>query len=80
MTDLPYPKKILELADKWVKGTITESEKKEFIDWYDRFDDRELLLAPAYAPLFSRLEEEMLTGIRQRIEEDISPPALHRMR
>src|SRR5258707_656380 len=82
MTDLPYSNKILELADKWVKGTITEPEKKEFIDWYNRFDDRELLLAPAYAPLFSKLEEEMLTGIRQMIAGDIQKEGavLYRMK
>jgi transmembrane sensor len=77
MADLPYSDKILELAGKWVDGTITESEKKEFIDWYNRFDDRELLLSCEYAPLVDRLEQEMLAGIRQRITaaDDVSPPA-----
>jgi len=28
--------KIGELADKWLKGTITEEEKKYFEDWYNR--------------------------------------------
>jgi transmembrane sensor len=76
MADIPYSDKILELAGKWVDGTITESEKKEFIDWYNRFDDRELLLSSEYAPLVGRLEQEMLAGIRQRIKaDDVSPPA-----
>jgi len=77
MADLPYSDKILELAGKWVDGTITASEKKEFIDWYNRFDDRELLLSSEYAPLVGRLEQEMLAGIRQRITaaDDVSPPA-----
>lgn len=70
MSDLPYSKKILELAAKWIKGTITASEKKEFIDWYNRFDDRELLMAPEYAPIISELEGEMLAVIRQRITRD----------
>jgi transmembrane sensor len=70
MTDLPYSKKIPELAAKWVNGTITPSEKKEFIDWYNRFDDRELLLAPEYAPVIRELEEQMLATIRQRITVD----------
>lgn len=28
--------RIYELADKWLKGTITEKEKQEFEDWYNR--------------------------------------------
>lgn len=28
--------KINELADKWLKGTITEEEKQSFEDWYNR--------------------------------------------
>ena len=28
--------KINELADKWMKGTITEEEKQYFEDWYNR--------------------------------------------
>ena len=70
MTDLPYSKRIPELAAKWVNGTITPSEKEEFIDWYNRFDDRELLLAPEYAPVIRDLEQQMLATIRQRITVD----------
>lgn len=75
MTDLPYSRRILELADKWIGGSITEIEKKEFIDWYQRFDDRELLLAPEFEPIIKELEMEMLATIRQRIAGDASPPA-----
>ncbi len=28
--------RIFELADKWLKGTITEEERQEFEDWYNR--------------------------------------------
>jgi len=28
MTDQPYPEKILELAEKWIDGSITEPEKR----------------------------------------------------
>ena len=76
MTDQPYSKRILELADKWLGGTITDTEKKEFADWYAQFDDRELLLAPEYEPVVQALGQEMLAGIRQRIAADTSPPAL----
>jgi ferric-dicitrate binding protein FerR (iron transport regulator) len=75
MADIPYSEKILELAGKWADGTITESEKTTFIDWYNRFDDRELLLPTEYAPLMERIEMEMLAHIRQRIAGDASPPS-----
>jgi transmembrane sensor len=75
MADIPYSEKILELAGKWADGTITESEKTTFIDWYNRFDDRELLLSTEYAPLMERIEMEMLAHIRQRIAGDASPPS-----
>ncbi|HLZ89634.1 MAG TPA: FecR domain-containing protein [Puia sp.] len=74
MTDLPYSNRILELADKWIKGSITESEKNEFIDWYRRFDDHELLLTPEFKPLIKGLEADMLVNIRRRIAGDESPP------
>ncbi|GGA98719.1 FecR family protein [Puia dinghuensis] len=74
MTDLPYSKRVLELADKWIKGSITETEKQEFIDWYQRFDDQELLLTPEFEPVIKELETGMLATIRQRISGDGSPP------
>jgi hypothetical protein len=77
MTGLPYSGRVLELADKWINGSITETEKKEFIDWYQRFDDQELLLTPEYEPVIKALEAGMLTNIRQRLSGDESPP-VHR--
>jgi transmembrane sensor len=75
MTDQPYSKKIPELADKWISGSITEPEKQELFAWYARFDDSELLLAPEYEPVIQALKQEMLAVIRQRIAADTSPPA-----
>jgi transmembrane sensor len=75
MTDQPYSKRILELADKWISGPITEPEKQELFAWYARFDDQELLLAPEYEPVIQALKQEMLAVIRQRIAADGSPPS-----
>jgi transmembrane sensor len=75
MTDQPYSKKIPELADKWISGSITEPEKQELFAWYARFDDSELLLEPKYEPVIQALKQEMLAVIRQRIAADTSPPA-----
>jgi transmembrane sensor len=75
MTDQPYSRKVLELADKWISGSITEPEKQELFAWYARFDDSELLLEPEYEPVIRALKQEMLVVIRQRITADTSPPA-----
>jgi transmembrane sensor len=75
MTDQPYSRKVLELADKWISGSITEPERQELFAWYARFDDSELLLAPEYEPVIRALKQEMLAVIRQRIAADTSPPA-----
>src|ERR1700679_1679860 len=74
MTDQPYSNRILELADKWIGGSITEPEKQKLFAWYARFDDSELLLAPEYEPVIQALKQEMLAVIRQRIAADTSPP------
>ena len=70
MTDLPSSHKMPELAEKWINGSITEAEKKEFIAWYNQFDDTELSLSPAYAPAIKLLKQEMLDTIRQRIARE----------
>ena len=75
MTDQPYSRKVLELADKWISGSITDPEKQELFAWYARFDDSELLLEPEYEPVIQALKQEMLAVIRQRIAADTSPPA-----
>ena len=75
MTDQPYSKRIPELAEKWISGSITEPEKQELFAWYARFDDSELLLAPEYEPVIQALKQEMLAVIRQRLAADTSPPA-----
>jgi len=75
MTDLPYSDKMQELAEKWLDNSITDQEKKEFLDWYHQFNDAELLLAPEYRPVIRRLEEEMLINIQKKIAaDDLSPP------
>src|SRR6202012_1606746 len=71
MADIPYSERILELADRWGSDPITEAEKKEFVDWYNQFDDAALRLPAKSAPIISRLEGEMLASIRQRMAGDV---------
>ncbi|HWK06218.1 MAG TPA: FecR domain-containing protein [Puia sp.] len=68
--DLPYSPKMLELAEKWRNGSILPEEKQAFIDWYNQFNDNELVLGPGYEPLINQLRAEMLVAIRQRISAD----------
>jgi ferric-dicitrate binding protein FerR (iron transport regulator) len=75
MTDLPFSDKMQQLAEKWLNNSITDQEKKEFLDWYNQFNDEELLLAPEYRPVIRRLKEEMLINIQKKIAaDDLSPP------
>lgn len=82
MSNQPYSRKMLELAEKWLHGSITDQEKEMFTEWYNHFNDEELLLTPKYQPVIQQLEEQMLTNIRKKIAaddaslpgEDASPP------
>ena len=38
--------RLQHLAQKWLSGTITEEEKKEFIEWYNNADDANPLHVP----------------------------------
>ncbi len=52
-------KRYLELADKWMSGTITEDEKKEFSEWYNSAMNEELIV------------DEAVTGSREQLQERI---------
>jgi transmembrane sensor len=64
-----------ELAEKWMKGTITEAEKKEFSDWYNASMDEELVLDESV----TGTREEMQERILQRIESERLVPARRRI-
>lgn len=57
----------LELAEKWLNGTITEAEEKEYADWYNLVGVDDELLIPQPDRLHYR--EQMLARIQQRIVE-----------
>ncbi len=56
----------LELAEKWLNGTITQEEEKEFADWYNAGQDETVFLPAAFAPGREALRERILQKIRQR--------------
>ena len=61
-------KRCNELAEKWLYGTITEDEKKEFNEWYS--DEEMTLNIPAkFAQSEKELHKRMLTAITQQKNE-----------
>src|SRR5579871_1034522 len=67
MRERPYSPEILDLAEKFMAGTITPEEQKRLFEWYNQFDDTELTLDSNQAELFNRLSKDMLYDIRQKI-------------
>jgi len=61
----------LELAEKWLNGTITPEEEKEFADWYNAGQDDTVFLPAAFAPGREALRERILQNIQQRKQAKI---------
>lgn len=59
-------KRYLELAEKWMNGTITPEEKTEFSDWYNKNQDDELVLPDDFAAGKDALGERMLENINNK--------------
>ncbi|WP_421940475.1 FecR family protein [Pedobacter sp.] len=62
------PKRILLLAQKWLNNTITASEKKEFDDWYNAFDDTVFDVDSPEG--FQELGDEIHTKILSKINRE----------
>ena len=54
-----------ELAEKWLKGTITEEEMKEFSDWYDT-NNESLTIPQGFAGSEEELRDRILSRIKRR--------------
>lgn len=70
MPHKPYSPRIRELAEKWTKGTISEAEKQEFIDWYNQFDDQEIILPGDGFNNPDALKKEIYQAVQQRIQDE----------
>lgn len=55
------PKHILQLAEKWQNGTITESEKSIYNEWYHGFKDEDTIVAVETDPtaLFIKIQHKI---------------------
>jgi len=67
MPKSPYSQEMMELSEKWMNGTITPEERERLFEWYESFDDSELVLDPGQAGVFQQLQKGMPEDIRRAI-------------
>jgi ferric-dicitrate binding protein FerR (iron transport regulator) len=86
MQPKPYNTHIQELAEKWLNGTITPDEEKEFATWYNQFDDgAELLVEQDFAKDGPALKERIYSVLQSKLEAGIETeapavvPTVHRI-
>lgn len=63
-------KRYQELAEKWLNGTISETEKKEFTDWYNQKGENKELIVPQS---FVSDEKEHANRIWEKIQDRTTP-------
>src|SRR4051812_1965439 len=67
------PRKISILADKWLKGTISDEEMREFNEWYNQFNDEEATLSEdPDANGSDIISARMLNNVRRRVQQEQS--------
>ena len=57
------PKRYNELAEKWLNGTLTPEEEKEYNEWYDRTDMGEIRIDPQFAASQGQLRNRIFNRI-----------------
>ena len=62
-------KRYSELAEKWLKGTITQAEMNEFSEWYDNTDHEVINIPECFAGSEEELHDRMLLAIKKRRKE-----------
>ena len=59
-------KRYLELAEKWLHGTINKEEMNEFSAWYDEVDDHPLQVPLDFASSEEELRQRILSRLKSR--------------
>jgi len=75
--------RIMELAEKWLDGSITEPEKAEFALWYNQFNDEVAVVPVQPAVLQTEMLEEILARMHAEKRQQspvVIRPAKHWMR
>lgn len=69
-----------ELAQKWLDGTITEEEKKEFTEWYNSGHDEPLNIPAHYAGSEEELSGRLFKAITRSRKQGTAIIAFHKGR
>ncbi|RZK27286.1 MAG: FecR family protein [Flavobacterium sp.] len=64
---------IKELAQNWAIGKITPEEIVHFENWYNSFDDTEVIVQSEKYPNSNALKEKIFTAIENKIQGDSRP-------
>ncbi len=64
---------INELADKWLKGTITPQEKAYYEKWYSDFDDLQAHLPMGAGESAQEIGDRIYSGLAQRLQNEQKP-------
>jgi len=63
---IPDEKRLSELEAKWLNGTITEEEKKEYASWYNEGQDMPVRIPEAFVPSEEAHRQRILQNINSR--------------
>lgn len=61
---------IKELADKWLKGTITPEEKAYYENWYKSFDDSESSVQAKPGETLEEMGDRIYGRLQERLQDD----------
>lgn len=75
--DQEQEKRISQLEEKWLLGTITQEEKQEYARWYNLADDAVLDIPASFAPDRETLRARMLEKINANRSPAVAP--VHRI-
>ncbi|SHN21276.1 FecR family protein [Mucilaginibacter sp. OK098] len=76
------PYNINQLADKWLKGTITPEERVYFETWYAGFNDEELIMSDSKYTSTGQMRDDMYKRIAAEIDDQqrAKPKVIHLLR
>lgn len=60
MRNIQRGQRYLELAQKWLDGTITPGEEKEYAEWYNTIDPNEVLEIPPHIATNSEQHRQII--------------------
>ncbi len=73
MNDQPDQQRIIQLAEKWMDGTITDIEAEEFAQWYDHPVAQEILVDASFAHSSEELSERIYNKVNKATAPIVIP-------